>query len=71
MNIEITKAVIILSDGMDKIIMYTNFPSPFNPNFSNEKLSLKFDATKDTGIDYIKKHFNVDTQIKNIRLENL
>ena len=64
-----TKATVILSNSADKVILSTDLPSPFVPEYDPEQtpLDLSFSATYDTGIVYVKKTFNLEPTVVNIR----
>lgn len=67
-NIEITKATVLLSNGPDQVTFLTKFPSPFNIEYSDFPLCLEFKASYDTAIEYLKENFNIDNpEIINIR----
>ena len=61
MNIQ--KATIILSSTeTDKVYLHTNLPSPC-PNLSKQNLTLLFNVEKDKGVEYVKKHFNIEPEV--------
>jgi hypothetical protein len=53
----IVRATILLTDGKDLIILNTNFPSPFNPEYDTSSLILQFEATMNKGEQYVKDNF--------------
>ena len=66
---KITKATVILNNATDHIILETDLPCPFVAAFlpSQPPLTLRFEATFDTGADYCCKVLNIDPIILNTR----
>ena len=63
MNLEIEKAVVLLNPhGPDKIFLHTTLPSSF-PRVSEQSLVLSFEATADTGADYVREHFLMEPEV--------
>ena len=62
MNIEITKATVVLSNMADKIILDTNLPSSM-PNVTIQNVVLSFDAAYNTGVKYVNDNFNMMPRI--------
>lgn len=59
MQIEIIYATVLLcNNAMDRISLYTNYPSPI-PKCQDNLLTLTFLAEKNTGVDYVKKNFGL------------
>lgn len=63
MNIE--KVTVMLSDGCDIIFVKTDLPCPFvaESEPSQPSLVLKFSATYNTGIDYVRENFGVEPEV--------
>lgn len=70
MKIQVLHATILLTDGADKISLKTEFPCPFVSEYlpSQPPLSLDFEATQDTGADYVRNTFNIEPEIVDIRI---
>lgn len=66
---KINKALVLLSSVCDKVILETELPCPYVQAFlpSQPPLSVSFDATYDTGIDYVRKHFGIEPEVINTR----
>lgn len=62
MNINITGATILLTNGTDRIHLYTELPAPIVP-FPKEKLTLTFEATIGTGAEYVRNVFGIEPKI--------
>jgi len=64
-----TKATVLLSTAADKVFLETDLPCPYVQAFlpSQPPLTMNFDATYDTGIDYVRKHFNLEPKVINTR----
>ena len=64
-----TKAMVILSSACDKAIIETELPclyvAAFAPN--QQPLSITFDATYDTGVQYVLDNFGLEPEIVNTR----
>jgi hypothetical protein len=67
MNIK--KVMVLLTDATDKVFIYTDMPCPYVIAFlpSQEPLILNFDCTADTGIEYVKKNFNIEPEVVEVR----
>jgi hypothetical protein len=61
----IKEALVILTNGTDKIFLKTDFPCPFVKEFmpAQYPLTIQFDATYDTGVEYVKKNFGIDPEV--------
>jgi hypothetical protein len=66
---KITKAMVLLTSGADKIMLETDYPCPFVKEFlpSQQPLSFTFDATYDTGAEYVKDNFGITPEVINTR----
>lgn len=69
MKIEVIKAVVLLTNGADKVVLKTNMPCPFVPGYLPEQppLDLLFDATYDTGVRYCRDHLRLEPEVINTR----
>ena len=65
----IVKAMVLLTTACDKVFLYTDFPCPYVQAFlpSQQPLMVSFDATYDTGIEYVRKNFNMEPEVVNTR----
>lgn len=68
-TIEIVKARVLLTNGMDKIDLITTLPCPFVSEFlpSQPSLQINFDATQDTGVEYCRKHLKIEPEVTDVR----
>lgn len=64
MNINISRAVVILGSGTDKVVLTTDLPLPA---VTQEPLQLSFDAEYDTGVNYVKNTFDIEPEVINTR----
>lgn len=62
---EITSITVILDESADTVLVTTNLPGAVWP--FKDTLVLKFNAAKDTGAEYVRKHFGIEPTIKNAR----
>lgn len=62
MMFKIIKVLVLLNNGADDVILYTNFP-PTMPKSSNENLIVKFNTQKDTGIEYVRQNFGMEPEV--------
>lgn len=63
---KITKAVVLCRKfGTDVVILTTEYPCPFVEGAlpTQPPLQITFDATADTGADYVRKHFDMEPEI--------
>jgi hypothetical protein len=66
MQINITEAVVLLSDFADSVALHTDLPSTM-PAICSQPLILKFEVEHNCGVDYVRKHFGIEpTMIKRI-----
>lgn len=67
--LEVKKAMVLLTEGTDRISLYTELPCPYAVAFlpSQQPLTVTFDATYDTGIEYIRKNFGIEPEVTNVR----
>lgn len=65
MNINITRATVLIVHGADKVSLQTDLPSPFASWLPDEKLSLNFEVTKGLGAQYVRDNFGLEPEIIN------
>ena len=65
-TINIEKIVVTITDSTDRVSIYTNFPSPYPPEISTEDLRIDFYTKKNSGVDYVRKHFGMEPEILDI-----
>lgn len=54
----ITRIQIVLREySTDLVLVYTDLPSPYPEEVSQQPLIFTFNVTRATGIDYVKKNF--------------
>lgn len=69
MELQITKAAVLLTNGADKILLMTNAPCPFVPEGLPEQppLSVSFEATVNTGERYCLDVLGIKPEVINAR----
>ena len=69
MVISIQLALVLLTNGTDKIYLRTVLPCPFVPEGlpSQPDLQLTFDATYGTGVAYCREHLGIEPEVKDVR----
>jgi hypothetical protein len=60
-DMKIVKAGVLTGQGPDHIFLTTDMPGSFA--MYPEPLLLQFEAEKGTGVEYVKKHFNLDATV--------
>ena len=70
MKIEIVGAQVLLGRGSDKISLLTKLPCPYTleGSPSQELLSLDFDASRDTGVEYCLEHLKIKPEVIDVRM---
>lgn len=65
----IKSITVLLSHGADKVFIKTDFPCPYVLAYSPEQtpLQLDFEASYDTGVEYVRRVFGVEPEIINVR----
>lgn len=60
---------VLLTDGPDHISIITDLPCPYVKDFapSQQPLELDFQASMDTGADYVKRVFKMEPKVTNVR----
>lgn len=58
----IMKATVILRNTTDKIFLTTDLPSAL-PKVTQDNLCVSFEAEYDTGIEYVRKEFNIEPEV--------
>lgn len=66
-SIYIKKIVVMLTNGTDKVSIFTDLPSPYPAAVSDQDLVLEFQTKVNSGVDYVKEHFGCEPEILNIR----
>jgi predicted transglutaminase-like protease len=61
-DIKISKATVLKTDGCDIVFLTTELPSPL-PKITDQTLTLKFDAEKGTGEDYVYQKFGIQDEV--------
>lgn len=69
MRLVLGKAIVILSSMCDKVYIKTELPCPFVKNFlpSQPPLDIHFDATYDTGVQYVRDNFGIEPEVIDTR----
>ena len=62
-------AKVWITDGGDRVFLKTKLPCPFSKEFlpSQPPLEVSFETTYNMGIEYVRKNFNVEPKIINVR----
>lgn len=55
--LDLHKIVILKTDGTDKVLLYTNLPSPFPNTYSDSPLMISFESAKSWAEKYVKENF--------------
>lgn len=65
----ITKILVLLTDSVDKIFIYTDMPCPFDSVAipGQQPLVLIAEATYDKGVEYVRKNFSIEPEVLNSR----
>ena len=63
---EITKIVVMLTDGADIIFVHTNLPSSM-PAVTNLPLILQCSCQRDKGVEYVRSNFGKEPEVINDR----
>ena len=67
LNVKIEKVIVFLTEGMDMVHFHTNLPAPFPEEVDNGNLVLEFKCTANWGENYVRLHFGMEPEVKNIR----
>ena len=70
-TIHIKKVLILLTNGPDKVSIHTDLPSPYPPEITTAGLMIDFDATKGTGVDYVRKHFGIEPEVIDVAARSI
>ena len=70
MQVEITGATVLLSEGEDCVLLDTNLPCSYVADFLPLQpcVTLRFGATYNTGVAYCVKHLGIVPKIINTRM---
>lgn len=60
----ILRAQVITGRGADKIVLTTDLPSPFT--MYDDFLTLEFQATIGTGVNYVRHYFGIEPEVIDI-----
>ena len=66
-TLHIKKAVVLITDGTDKVSLHTTLPSPYPKEVSTQDLVIDFDTTKSKGVDYVRKHFGIEPDVIDVQ----
>ena len=55
--------VLIRSYHTDEVFIDTDLPSPFPLEIQKEDLTIKFEVQKGQGIEYVRRHFNIEPEV--------
>jgi hypothetical protein len=69
MQVNINRSTVLLTNGADQVLLYTDLPSAI-PKVDDSVLCLSFCAEIDTSIEYVKKHFGLNPEIIDARHTN-
>lgn len=62
-TIHIEKAVVLITNGTDKVSLHTTLPSPYPPEVTTQNLIIDFDTRKGAGVDYVREHFGIEPEV--------
>ena len=66
-KINITKIVVLITNGTDHVSLHTDMPSPYPPEVSTQPLIIDFQTTKGKGIEYVLEHFGIKPEVIDIQ----
>ena len=59
--------VLLQPHGTDRVYLHTLLPSPFPLDVCPEPLAVSFEAQRDKGIEYCRRHFNIEPEVIDAR----
>lgn len=68
LNINITKATVVLTEGTDNVYLHTDLPEPF---MYEGNCRFAFSVTHNKGVDYVRTHFGIEPEIVNDRKDKV
>ena len=68
-SIKIVSVEVLLTHAMDIVIIKTNLPCSFTKEFlpSQPFTNMRFEATRDQGVNYCREHFSIEPKVINVR----
>jgi hypothetical protein len=60
---KITKITVLLTEGTDKVSVYTTLPSPFPPAVSDQPLCMDFAVQCNKGVQYVRNNFGMEPEV--------
>lgn len=69
-SIYIKKIVVMLTNGTDRVSIYTDLPNPYPSEVSDEDLVIDFRTKINSGVDYVREHFDYEPEMLNVRITN-
>ncbi|MEG0869777.1 MAG: hypothetical protein RSD49_08400 [Hafnia sp.] len=64
---QITRIVVMLTESSDRINLSTHLPQAVWPYKGNQVIS--FEAARNTGLEYVRRHFDIEPEILDVRTE--
>jgi len=63
-KLNITKITVLIAPGRgDYVSILTDLPSPFPKEVDSTPLSIRFDAPKGKGVEYVREHFGIEPEV--------
>ena len=70
-TLHIEKAVVLITNGTDKVSLHTTLPSPYPPEVTTQNLMIDFDTRKGAGVDYVRKHFGIEPEVIDVAAKSI
>lgn len=67
LKLNISKAVVLLTNGTDEVTLYTTLPSPYPIAVTDEPLKISFKTPGFSGVDYVRDKFNIEPEVIDTR----
>lgn len=70
-TLHIKKAVVLITDGTDRVTIHTDLPSPYPPEVSEDDLMIVFETRKGAGMDYVRKEFGIEPEMLDVSVRSV
>ncbi|KKN25985.1 hypothetical protein LCGC14_0879230 [marine sediment metagenome] len=67
LKFNISKALVLLTNGTDEVTLYTTLPSPYSIEITDEPLKISFKTPGGSGVDYVRDNFNMEPEVIDVR----
>lgn len=65
-NITVTKILVVVGHGSDKICIFTDFPDAIPKEAGGDYLGLNFVAPSGKGVEYVRNTFHIEPEVLNL-----